>query len=236
LRSRVSRDHVAQHRNCLVGLALHRVPTAERGLEIERDFVEATAIYGWLAILDIGDCLIHPTGGVALRGRHVELRQPRMLDGLGGFDEFLCPRDGFVLLAAQTEDRGVDRDCGCCVEITMVRGPPKRGAKIRQFDRQPRVGLALSGTVPQYVYIGFALGEVAGVGSTHCVGFTCLHKLLFSELADGLQHRKPCRFKCPVHNQKRFADKGIEQIQCDEVVDRASDSTRTGKVEAPSEH
>ena len=52
----------------------------------------------------------------------------------------------------------------------MVGGPSERDAEIWEFDHEPGVGLALTGTVPQRKHIGFPAREVAGVCSASLVG------------------------------------------------------------------
>jgi hypothetical protein len=54
----------------------------------------------------------------------------------------------------------------------IVGDSPKRGAQISQLGAEPRVGLALSGAVPHGENVGFALREVAGMGSPDLVGHT----------------------------------------------------------------
>ena len=73
----------------------------------------------------------------------------------------------------------------------MVGGPPERGAQVGQFGGEPRVRLPLSGAVPQGQDVGFAPGEVAGMGGPDLGRRPAGDELLLGELADRLQHRKP---------------------------------------------
>ena len=56
------------------------------------------------------------------------------------------------------------------VEVAVVGGPPERGAQVGQFGGEPVVSLPLPGAVPQGHDVGFAPGEVAGMGGADLVG------------------------------------------------------------------
>ena len=114
-----------------------------------------------------------------------------MVDGPRGSDEFFGPCDGLVILALNAEHRCVGGNRGGDVEIILVGGPTKRGAKIGQLDGQPGVGIPLSGAVPQGQDVGFAPGEVAGMGGPDLGGLAARDELFLGELADRLQHREP---------------------------------------------
>ena len=73
----------------------------------------------------------------------------------------------------------------------MVGGPPERGAQVGQLGAEPVVGLSLTGAVPQGHDVGFAPGEVAGMGGPRLGGLAACDELFLGELADRLQHRKP---------------------------------------------
>ena len=87
-----------------------------------------------------------------------------MVDGAGGFDELFGPGDRLVIFDQKAEERRIGGDGGGDVEVAVVGGPPKRGAQIGQLGGEPVVRLALSGAVPQGQDVGFAPGEVAGMG------------------------------------------------------------------------
>ena len=87
-----------------------------------------------------------------------------MVDGAGGFDEFFGPGYRLVVFDPEAEEPRVGGDGGGHVEVAVVGGPPERGAQIGQLGGEPVVGLALAGAVPQGQDVGFAPGEVAGMG------------------------------------------------------------------------
>src|SRR5262245_59105230 len=107
-----------------------------------------------------------------------------MVDGASGLDELFGPGYRLVVVDPNAEERGVGGDGGGDIKIAVVGGPPKRGAKISQLDSEPVVGSPLARAVPQRHDVGFALGEVAGVGGACLGGFTACGELLFGELAD----------------------------------------------------
>jgi hypothetical protein len=74
------------------------------------------------------------------------------------------------------------------IEVPLVGGPRERCPQVGQLGDEPRVGLALSGTVPQGQDVGFAAGKVMGVFGAGCVGFTGARELFLGGLSDGLQH------------------------------------------------
>ena len=141
-----------------------------------------------------------------------------MVDGAGGLDELLGPGDRLIILDQIAEERRVGGDGGGDIKVALVGGPPKRGAQIGQFDREPVVGLTLAGAVPQGQDVGFAPGEVARVGGPNLGCFATGDELFLGELADRLQHRKPGPPRRPVSDQQRLAHQGIEQIQGGEVI------------------
>ena len=112
-----------------------------------------------------------------------------MLARCCGFDEFLGPGDRLVLFHPGAKERGVNRYGGGSVEVVVVGGPAKCGAKIRRLQCEPFVGLTLSLTVSQGHHVRFLLGEVAGMGGAGLVGIAVLDELLLCELPDGFQHR-----------------------------------------------
>ena len=114
-----------------------------------------------------------------------------MVDGAGGFDQLFGPGYRLIIVDQNAEERRVGGDGGGDVEVVVVGGPPERGAQIGQLGGEPGVGLALSGAVPQGQDVGFAPGEVAGMGGPDLGGLAARDELLLGELADRLQHRKP---------------------------------------------
>ena len=114
-----------------------------------------------------------------------------MVDGAGGFDQLFGPGYRLVVLDQKAEKRRIGGDGGGDVEVTVVGGPPERGAQIGQFGGEPVVGLALAGAVPQGQDVGFTPGEVAGMGGADLGGLAACDELFLGELADRLQHREP---------------------------------------------
>ena len=93
-----------------------------------------------------------------------------MVDGAGGLDELFGPGYRLVVLDPEAEERRVGGDGGGDVEVAVVGGPPERGAQVGQLGGEPVVGLPLPGAVPQGQDVGFAPGEVAGMGGPDLVG------------------------------------------------------------------
>src|ERR1700694_2477382 len=112
------------------GLNFRDVRTAKHAFELVPDVVATAALYSYLAGCAVADGVVDPSGQMALRGHHVELGQPSMVDGLRGFDELLSPGDGFVMFNQITEERRGDGDGGRGVQVTVVGDPPKRGAQV----------------------------------------------------------------------------------------------------------
>ena len=81
----------------------------------------------------------------------------------GGLDQLFGPGDRFVSFDETAEQPRVRGDGGGDVEVTVVGGPPERGAQIGQLGGEPVVRLPLAGAVPQRHDVGFAPGEVAGM-------------------------------------------------------------------------
>src|ERR1700676_5492246 len=104
-----------------------------------------------------------------------------------GFDELLRPCRRLVILGPQTEESREGGDGGGNVEVATVSGPTEGVAKFGQFAREPAVGLALLGAVPQGEDVVFAAGEIAGVRITDFVCRAGGDELLLGELADRLQ-------------------------------------------------
>ena len=125
-------------------------------------FVAATA-ENHLAGVGVADGRLDPSGRVALRRHHVQGREPGVVDGAGGFDEFFGPGDRLIVFDPEAEEPRVGGDGGGGVEVAVVGGPPERGAQVGQLDGEPVVGLPLSGAVPQGQDVGFTPGEVAGM-------------------------------------------------------------------------
>ena len=107
-------------------------------------------------------------------------------------DQFLGPDDGLELFEPKPEKGCEERDGRGGVEVVVVGSPAKCGTQVSQLDGEPGLGLALTRTVPAGKDIGLASGEVVCVRGAQIVGFTSVYHLLFGELADGLQHGKPC--------------------------------------------
>src|SRR6476620_9053835 len=114
-----------------------------------------------------------------------------MVHGAAGLDQLFGPGDGLVLTDPKAQERSVCGGGGCHVEVAVVGGPTERGAQIRQFGGEPVVSLPLPGAVPQGHDVGFTPGEVASMGGPDLGGLATRDELLFGELADRLQHRKP---------------------------------------------
>ena len=173
----------------------------------------------------------------AQRCHHTEGREPGMLDGARGLDEFFRPGDGFVVFDDKAEEGCVRGDGGGHVQVTVASSPPKCGAQIGQFEGEPLVRFALPGTVPQREQVGLAPGEVARVRVTRFGGRSARDELLLGELSDRLQHRKPRPCGGPVGHQQRLAHQGIEQIKDDVVVDVAKSGYRASalKIESAGE-
>ena len=220
------------------GLADDDIRTAEHALLAVGHLVEfATVDYG-LAGVGVVDSLLDPSGRVAQRRHYIKGCEPGMVDGPRGSDEFFGPCDGFVIFALNAEHRRVGRDGGGDVEITLVGGPPERGAQVGHLDAEPRVGLALAGAVPQGHDVGFASGEVPRVRGPNLGCFTAGDELFLGELADRLQHRIAGPPRGPISNEQRLAHQGIEAIQDHVVVGviETGDSARTVEVEPAREH
>ena len=124
----------------------------------------AATAHRHLACVAVADSLIDQSGQVALRRRHIQSREPGMVDGAGGSDEFFGPGDRLVILDQITEPSRICGDGGGVIEVAVVGSPPERGAQVGQLDGEPGVSLALSGAIPQRQYIGLALPEVASMG------------------------------------------------------------------------
>jgi hypothetical protein len=159
-----------------------------------------------------------------------------VLDRFRLFDELSGPTIRLVLFDPITKRRRQNGNGRCGIEIIMVCGPPERDAQVRQLDDQPRIRLPLAWTVPECHHIGFPSGEVSRVGGTRLVGFASAHQLFFGELADGLEHRKPCATGGLVYRHKRFAHKRFEQIQRGVSVTAAPHRLGTFYVESACEY
>jgi hypothetical protein len=151
-----------------------------------KPFVSDEALTGFA----IADGAVEPAHPGAIACDHVKRCQPGVFDGFRGFDEFLGPCDGFVLLN-QTSHKCVYGDGRRSVEVAMVGGPSKRGAQVGQFGGEPHIGLALPRAVPEGEHIGLHVGEVPRVRIACQLRPSGRHELVFRELPDGLQHRKP---------------------------------------------
>ncbi len=172
------------------GLADVQVCTAEPALDAEGHLVAVIAD-NRLTGVAVADSRLDPSDHPALRRHHIQERKPGMIDGAGGLDEFFGPGYRLIILDQKAEERRVGGDGGGDVEVAVVGGPPERGAQVGQLGGEPRVGLALSGAVPQRHDVGFAPGEVASMGGPDLGGLAARDELLLGELADRLQHRKP---------------------------------------------
>jgi hypothetical protein len=111
-----------------------------------------------------------------------------MVGGAGGLDELFGPGYGFVVFDRRAEERRVGGDDGGHVDVAVVGGPAERSAQIGQFGGEPRVRLTLPEAVPQGHDVGFASGEIAGMGSPDLGGLPTGDELVLGELADRLQH------------------------------------------------
>ena len=72
-----------------------------------------------------------------------------MVDGPGGLDELLGPANRLVLAAQIAQGRRVNRDGGGFGEMIVVRGPPERGAQVRELGGEPGAALPLARAVPE---------------------------------------------------------------------------------------
>ncbi len=120
-----------------------------------------------LAGVAVAHSRLDPSGPEALRRSHVQERQPGVVDRAGGLDQLFSPGYRLKGLDPQAEPPRIAGDGGGDIQIALVGGPPKGGAQIGQLDREPVVGLTLSGAVPQGQDVGFAPGEVAGMRGSH---------------------------------------------------------------------
>jgi hypothetical protein len=114
-----------------------------------------------------------------------------MVDSTRGFDELFGPGDRLIIFDKNANDRPQGGDGGGGVEVVVVGGPPKRCPQIGQLHGSPRVRLPLARAVPQRQDVGFAPGEVLGVGGPNRGCRSVGDELFLGELADGLQHRIP---------------------------------------------
>ena len=159
-----------------------------------------------LACVAVADSRLDPSGRVALRCNRVQERQPRVVDGAGGLDQLFSPGDRLKGLdPPHAEQPRIGGEGGGDIQIAVVCGPSKRGAQIGQLYREPVVGIPLVGAVPQGQDVGFASGEVAGVGGPNLRCFAAGNQLFLGELADRFQHRKPGPSRRPVSDQQRLA-------------------------------
>src|SRR6476659_5798841 len=90
----------------------------------------------------VADSRLDPSGREALRRTHVQERQPRVVDGAGGLDQFFSPGYRLKGLNHSAEPPHVGGDGGGDIEV-VVGGPPKRGAQIGQLASEPVVRLSL---------------------------------------------------------------------------------------------
>ena len=136
------------------GLADDRVRSAKLGLAAERHlFVAATADHQ-LAGVGVANSRLDSSGHPAPCCRHVQDRESGMVDGPGGLDELLAPGDRLIIHEQNAEERRVRGDGGGDVDVTLVGGPPKRGAQIGQLESEPVIRLTLAGAVPQGQDVG----------------------------------------------------------------------------------
>lgn len=68
-----------------------------RGLCLVRNWIEPFAVRYLLAGFEVFDSVVDASGRVALRGRHIQLREPSMADRTRLAYELLDPRDGLEL-------------------------------------------------------------------------------------------------------------------------------------------
>src|SRR5271166_1489456 len=170
-----------------LGLADRQVGTSKPALYAVRHLIGAAADYR-LASLAVGDGLLDPSDHVALRRDHIQEREPGVVDGARGFDEFFSPGYWLIIHDAEAEEPGVGGNGGGNIEVGVVDGPPKRATQIGQFGGEPVVSLALSRAIPQSHDAGLALCEVAGMGIPNLGGLPTGDELVLGELADRLQH------------------------------------------------
>src|SRR4029077_20829910 len=84
--------------------------------------------------------------------------------------------------------------------------------------------------------VGFLPGEIVGMRVARVFRLAGRYELFFGELADGLQHRKPCPTRRLVGDHQRLADQRIDQIQGGELVTRIRYRLGTCEVETPCEY
>jgi hypothetical protein len=142
-----------------------------------------------------------------------------VVDVVGRVDEFLRPGDRFVVLDEVAEKSRVACDRGRRVEVTLVRGPPKGGAKVGQLDTEPFVRFTRTRAVPQRHDVGFSTSEVVGMGGPNLFCSTGSDEFIFGELANRLQHRKPGSPRAPIGDEQRLADQRVEQIEYGVAID-----------------
>ena len=171
-------------------LAGEHVGAAEPTVDAEGHLVAVIAD-NRLSGVAVADSRLDPSHGPAQRRDYIQEREPWMIDGAGGLDEFCGPSYRLIHFDRVAENCRVRGDGGCDVEVALVGGPPKRRPQVGQFSGEPVVGLPLSGAVPQRQDVGFTPGEVASMGGADLGGLAAGDELFLGELADRLQHRKP---------------------------------------------
>ena len=156
-----------------------------------------------------------------------------MVDGAGGLDQFFGPGDRLVILDLKTEGPGVGGDGGGHVEVAMVGGPPKRGARIGQLDGEPGVGLALSGTSHR------ARTSASRAAKWHDApsGPRWPHqrrRVAPRRTGGWSPASRTGSARRPVGDQQRLAHQRIQQIQDSEVVEVIESCHGAGALEVES--
>src|SRR5215203_3671777 len=180
-----------------------------------------------MARFGVVDSGFNASRGPALRRHDIQHGEPGMVDLSGGLDELFNPGQRLVDLGRSAEERRARRDDRCDIEVALVGGPPKRGAQIGQFGREPAVRLPLSRAIPQSQNVGFFSSEVMGLRGANLFRRTARHELLLAELPNGLQHRKSRAPRGSVRDQQRFAYQRVEYIEDGVIVQMVRSSYRT---------
>jgi hypothetical protein len=107
-----------------------------------------------------------------------------VVDVVGRVDEFLRPGDRFVVLDEVAQKSRVAGDRGR--------------------------GITLTRAVPQRHDVGFSASEVVGMGGPNLLCSDGSDELVFGELANRLEHRKPCSPRASIGDEQRLADQRVE--------------------------
>ena len=83
------------------GSTRRHVRDAARGLALVEIRIEICTARQFLAGFEIAESVVDSSGGVALRGHHVQLQEPPMIDRARRFDQLLGPGDGLHTVRAR---------------------------------------------------------------------------------------------------------------------------------------